>query len=96
MSVTKKRMIRTAAPGIGDLVPGHRVVAFWAGLSAVSGTVVEAGRRDVVVDFGDLGRILLGIRRRRFTWRRSAGSYQDATDRTRQGAGLAIVKEAVR
>lgn len=75
----------------GDLVVGHRVYAFMPdGLPAVPGIIVEATDRAVVMQIDGFLAALGLPRKSRWTWRRSAGSYQQAGARTRKEVGLAL------
>ena len=87
------KTIKTRRPCKGDLVAGHKVYAFFPELPAVPGAIAEVSKSGASVVF-DVGPVYAAFglpRRSRWTWRKSICSYVPATDRTKQGFGLAII-----
>jgi len=92
-------IIRTKAPGKGDLVPGHNVAMFWPNLPALTGTVVdvsESGHQIIVELDAAIAAFIGSDRRIRWTWRQNAASYQQLGQRTQEGCGLALIPRSRR
>ena len=88
--------LTTQAPGKGDLVKGHCVAMFWPGLPYIRGKVVSVSKSGHAVEV-EIDRVLSAFglpRRSRWTWRRSVNAYQHQHERTKRGAGLALLKGA--
>jgi len=87
--------VKTIAPAKGDLVIGHRVIAFFGGqLPCVPGEIVDVsptGHR-VTMQINDVLKMFGLPKRSVWTWRRSVGAYQDINAPTRRGCGLALAK----
>lgn len=86
---------RTIRPNKGDLVPGHKVAAFLSSGYVIKGEIIGANRSGSSVTFDvGAGFAALGLpRKTEWTWRRSAGAYQQKGERTGKGHGLALIKQ---
>jgi hypothetical protein len=90
--------IKTSAPNKGDLVPGHKVYAFFPDTPAIPATVVSASQsgHEVVIEFQEALTVLFDLPlRTEWTWRdgKPIGSYQQKGAKTKKGVGLALVRK---
>ena len=88
-------MIKTERISKGDLVPGHKVYAFFddPDLPAVPGEIVStsASGHSVTMAVETLLSVFGLPKRTEWTWRASAGTYQQKGTRTKPECGLARV-----
>jgi hypothetical protein len=88
------RVIKTEAPGKGDLVVGHEVYAFFPKLPAVPAKVVavSASGASVTIQIDAVLAVLGSMKRRwEFSWRGKHGTYQPKGSKSMTGCGLARV-----